>query len=70
MREYAYGLLRQLEGDRPREDEVNPSALDQIEERLVRLFAEVRRELGVPHSRYVLSEHAFFERISPAAATD
>lgn len=67
---YAYGLLRQLDGDPPREDEVSPSALDQIDERLVRLFAEVRQELGVPRSRYVLSERAFFERISPAAATD
>jgi hypothetical protein len=67
---YAYGLLRQFEGAPPREDEVEPSALDQIDDRLVRLFAEVRRELGVPRSRDVLSERAFFEQISPAATTD
>lgn len=67
---YAYGLLRQLDGNAPREDEVEPSALDQIEDRLVRLFTEVRRELGVPRSHHVLSERAFFEQISPAAATD
>lgn len=67
---YAYGLLRQLDGHPPREDEVEPSALDQIEDRLVRLFTEVRRELGVPRSHHVLSERAFFEQISPAAATD
>jgi hypothetical protein len=63
---YAYGLLRQLDGDPPREDEVEPSALDQIEDRLVRLFTEVRRELGVPRSHHVLSERAFFGQISPA----
>jgi hypothetical protein len=67
---YAYGLLRQLEGEPPREDETESSALDQIEDRLVRLFTEVRRELGVPRSHDVLSERAFFEQISPTAATD
>jgi hypothetical protein len=36
----------------------------------VRLFTEVRRELGVPRSRHVLSERAFFEQISPAATID
>jgi hypothetical protein len=67
---YAYGLLRQVDGDSPREDEVEPSALDQVEDRLVRLFTEVRRELGVPRSHDVLSERAFFEKIPPAAAID
>lgn len=67
---YAYGLLRQLEGLPPREDEVDPSALDQIEDRLVRLFTEVRQELGVPRPHHVLSERAFFEQISPTAAID
>ncbi|MET8809050.1 hypothetical protein [Streptomyces sp. NPDC004546] len=67
---YAYGLLRQLDGHPPREDEVEPSALDQIEDRLVRLFTEVRRELGVPGSHHVLSERTFFEQISSAAAID
>jgi hypothetical protein len=67
---YAYGLLRQLEGLPPREDEVEPTALDQIEDRLVRLFTEVRRELGIPRSHNVLSERAFFEQISPTAAID
>jgi hypothetical protein len=67
---YAYGLLRQLDGEPPREDEVERSALDQIEDRLVRLFTEVRREPGVPRSYHVLSERAFFEQLSPAAATD
>ncbi|MGW5434330.1 hypothetical protein ACWET9_45600 [Streptomyces sp. NPDC004059] len=67
---YAYGLLRQLDGHPPREDEVEPSALDQIEDRVVRLFTEVRRELGVPGSHHVLSERTFFEQISSAAAID
>ncbi|MEV2242430.1 hypothetical protein [Micromonospora sp. NPDC049891] len=67
---YGYGLLRQLEGLPPREDEVDPSALDQLEDHLVRLFVEVRQELGVPRPHHVLSERAFFEKISPTAAVD
>jgi hypothetical protein len=42
----------------------------QLDPRVVRLFTEVRRELGVPRSRDVLSERAFFEKIPPAAAID
>jgi hypothetical protein len=38
--------------------------------RLVRLFTEVRQELGIPRPHHVLSERAFFEQISPAAAID
>ena len=67
---YAYGLLRQLDGQPPREDEVDPSAVDHIEDRLVRLFTEIRRELGVPSPRHVLSERNFFRQIPPTAAID
>ena len=56
---YAFGLRRQLEGKPPRVDEQERAPLDQMEDRLVALYVEVRRELGVPNPRRVLPEMQF-----------
>jgi hypothetical protein len=45
---YAYGLLREFEGLPPRPDELDPGPIDQLDDRLVRLYTAVRRELGTP----------------------
>ncbi len=45
---YTYGLLRQVEGKPPREDEQNPGLMIILNDWLMALRAEVRREIGTP----------------------
>lgn len=45
---YAYGLLRQMEGKSLREDEKASGPLRLLHDSLMTLYAEARRELGVP----------------------
>lgn len=45
---YAYGLLRQMEGKSLREDEKAAGPLKLLHDSLMALYAEARRELGVP----------------------
>lgn len=47
---YAYGRLRQAEGIPLREDERERGPLIVLQESLMKLYAEVRRELRVPHA--------------------
>src|SRR5262249_40325842 len=56
---YAYGLLRQFEGLPPRPDEIDTGPIDQLDDRLVRLYTAVRRELGTPDPERILSERTF-----------
>ena len=67
---YAYGLLRQFEGLPPRQDELDTAPIDQLDDRLVRLYTAVRRELGTPDPERVLSERAFLSALPPGAAVD
>jgi hypothetical protein len=67
---YAYGLLRQFEGLPPRPDELEVGPIDQLDDRLVRLYAAVRRELGTPDPERILSERAFLDALPPGAAVD
>jgi hypothetical protein len=52
----AVGLWRQVEGQEPRYDEQHRTPLQQLEDRLLALYGEVRSELGVPHARNVFPE--------------
>jgi hypothetical protein len=45
---YAYGLLRQMEGKSLRDDEKASGPLRLLHDSLMTLYAEARRELGVP----------------------
>jgi len=45
---YAYGLLRQMEGKSLREDEKIAGPLKLLHDSLMTLYAETRRELGIP----------------------
>jgi hypothetical protein len=67
---YAYGLLREFEGLPPRPDELDSGPIDQLDDRLVRLYTAVRRELGTPDPQRVLSERAFLGSLPPDAAVD
>jgi hypothetical protein len=67
---YAYGLLRQFEGLPPRQDELDTAPIDQLDERLVRLYTAVRRELGTPDPERVLSERAFLSALPPEAVVN
>ena len=67
---YAYGLLREFEGLPPRVDELDIGPIDQLDDRLVRLYTEVRRELGMPYADQVLSERTFLGSLPPGAAID
>jgi hypothetical protein len=53
---YAYGLLRQAEGNPPREDERARGPLMMLHDSLMALYAQVRRELGVPRADEVYRE--------------
>ena len=53
---YAYGLLRQIEGKLPRDDEKERGPLMMRQHSLTTLVAEVRREIGVPHADDVYRE--------------
>jgi len=53
---YAYGLLRQAEGQPPREDEQARGPLIMLHDSLMTLYAQVRRELGIPHANEVYRE--------------
>jgi hypothetical protein len=53
---YAYGRLRQAEGKLPREDERERGPLMMLHDSLMHLYAEVRREIGVPHADDVYRE--------------
>jgi hypothetical protein len=53
---YAYGLLRQIEGESPRGDERERGPLMMLQDSLVTLHVEVRREIGVPHAEEVYRE--------------
>jgi hypothetical protein len=53
---YAYGRLRQAKGKPPREDERERGPLMMLHDNLMRLYAEVRREMGVPHADEVYRE--------------
>ena len=53
---YAYGRLRQAEGKPLREDERERGPLIMLQESLMKLYAEVRRELRVPHAGEVYRE--------------
>ena len=53
---YAYGLLRQAEGMPPRDDERVRGPLIMLHDSLITLYAQVRRELGMPHADEVYRE--------------
>jgi hypothetical protein len=53
---YAYGLLRQMEGEPPRDDERERGPLMMFHDWLMILYAEVRRELRLPQADNVYRE--------------
>ena len=53
---YAYGRLRQAEGQPLRDDERERGPLMMLQDSLMRLYTEVRREMGVPHADQVYRE--------------
>jgi hypothetical protein len=53
---HALAFWRQVEESSYRHDEHERSPLQQLEDRLSALYAEVRRELGVPHPHRVFPE--------------
>lgn len=53
---YAYGVLRQAEGKPPREDELERGPILMLNDSLMVLYAEVRREIGTPHAADVYQE--------------
>jgi hypothetical protein len=53
---YAYGLLRQAEGKPPRQDEQETGAHLLLQQSLMTLYREVRRELDIPHPEDVYQE--------------
>jgi|SRR3984957_18423572 len=53
---YAYGLLRQAEGRPPRQDEVERGPMLMLNDSLIALYAEVRREIGTPNPADVYQE--------------
>jgi hypothetical protein len=68
---YAYGLLRQAEGKPPREDERARGPLIMLHDSLMTLYAQVRRELGIPHADEVYREpEDWVGPSSPGSAAD
>jgi hypothetical protein len=53
---YAYGLLRQMEGKSLRDDEKASGPLRLLHDSLMTLYAEARRELGVPRAHEIYRE--------------
>jgi hypothetical protein len=53
---YTYGLLRQAEGKPPRDDEQQPGLLIILNDWLMTLRAEVRREIGIPQPEALYRE--------------
>jgi hypothetical protein len=53
---YAYGVARQARGKSPREDEQERGPLLMFQDSLIMLYAEVRREIGLPHADEVYRE--------------
>jgi hypothetical protein len=53
---YTWGLVREVQGKPPREDEVERGPLMLSHESLLELYAAVRRELGVPRANDVYRE--------------
>lgn len=53
---YAYGLLRQMEGKPPRDDEREHGPIKMLHNSLITLYAAARRETGVPHADDVYRE--------------
>ena len=63
---YAYGMLRQIEGKPPRADEQESGPLRMLHTSLMTLYAEVRREIGIPRPDDVYEEpDAWLGEISP-----
>jgi hypothetical protein len=53
---YAYGMLRQTEGKPLRDDEIEHGPIRMLQDSLMILYTEVRRELGVPHASDIYRE--------------
>ena len=53
---YAYGRLRQVKGKPPREDEREQGPVMLAHDSLMRLYAAVRREMGIPNAGEVYRE--------------
>jgi hypothetical protein len=53
---YAYGLMRLTESRAPRADEREQGPLLMLQDALMELYAEVRREIGLPHANDVYRE--------------
>jgi hypothetical protein len=53
---YAYGVLRRAEGKPPRHDEIGRSPRILVQDWLMKLYVEVRREIGVPNPQDVYRE--------------
>jgi hypothetical protein len=53
---YAYGLLRQVEGKAPREDELERGPLLMLNDSLTTLYANVRREIGTSRAQDIYQE--------------
>jgi hypothetical protein len=63
---YAYGVLRQVEGKPPRADEQESGPLRMLHASLMALYAEVRREIGIPRPGDVYEEpDTWLGEISP-----
>lgn len=53
---YTFGLLRRAEGKQPRHDELERGPRMLLQDWLMRLYVEIRKEIGVPHPQEVYRE--------------